>query len=181
MNYLGAYPAELQGQVRRLLDEGRLAAWLLERHPAAHGLRTDRALYDYVAGLKSEYLRGAAPLASVAYDSKLQVVQQALGTHSRVSRVQGGRLKAKREIRIAALFRDAPLPFLRMICVHELAHLKEREHDRAFYQLCAWMEPDYHQLEFELRVYLTWREATGGSLWFPPASLSATLAASTPQ
>ena len=42
-----------------------------------------------------------------------------------------------------------------MIVVHELAHLKEREHDKAFYQLCTHMAPDYHQLEFDLRLYLT--------------------------
>jgi predicted metal-dependent hydrolase len=42
-----------------------------------------------------------------------------------------------------------------MIVVHELAHLKQREHDRAFYQLCHHMAPDYAQLEFDLRLYLT--------------------------
>jgi UTP pyrophosphatase len=72
-----------------------------------------------------------------------------------VSRVQGSQLKAKREIRVAALFKKAPAEFLKMIVVHELAHLKERAHDKAFYQLCTWMEPDYHQLEFDLRCYLT--------------------------
>jgi UTP pyrophosphatase len=110
-------------------------------------------------------LRGAEPLSRVTYDNKLQVVAHALGTHTTVSRVQGSRLKAKREIRIASLFKDTPLAFLRMIAVHELAHLKERTHDRAFYQLCTYMEPDYHQLEFELRVYLTLLEATGQRLW----------------
>ena len=44
------------------------------------------------------------------------------------------------------------------LVVHELAHLKEMEHNKAFYQLCTHMLPDYHQLEFDLRVYLTWRE-----------------------
>jgi predicted metal-dependent hydrolase len=39
--------------------------------------------------------------------------------------------------------------------VHELAHLKELEHDKAFYQLCTHMAPDYHQLEFDTRLYLT--------------------------
>ena len=48
--------------------------------------------------------------------------------------VQGNRLKAKAEIQIAALFRDAPAPFLRMIVVHELAHLREKAHNKAFYQ-----------------------------------------------
>ncbi|WP_295921067.1 YgjP-like metallopeptidase domain-containing protein, partial [uncultured Xanthomonas sp.] len=37
----------------------------------------------------------------------------------------------------------------------ELAHLKESAHNKAFYQLCAHMTPDYHQLEFDLRLYLT--------------------------
>jgi predicted metal-dependent hydrolase len=75
-----------------------------------------------------------------------------------VARVQGGKLKSKNEIRIAALFRDAPEAFLRMIVIHELAHLKVKDHDKAFYQLCCHIEPDYHQLEFDMRVWLTWRE-----------------------
>ena len=56
---------------------------------------------------------------------------------------------------IATLFKDAPADFLRLIVVHELAHLKQREHDKAFYALCQHMEPDYHQLEFDLRLWLT--------------------------
>ena len=69
--------------------------------------------------------------------------------------MQGARLKASREIRIASVFRDAPADFLKMIVVHELAHMKEAEHNKAFYQLCTHMAPDYHQLEFDLRLYLT--------------------------
>ena len=38
-----------------------------------------------------------------------------------------------------------------------LVHLKERHHSKSFYQLCQHMEPDYHQLEFDCRVYLTWK------------------------
>ena len=118
-------------------------------------MRSDPALYDYVGALKQRHLRSAPPLAKVLYDPRLQRAAQALGTHTAVSRVQGGQLKAKREIRIASLFRDAPAPFLRMIVVHELAHLKEREHDKAFYALCTHMEPAYHALEFDLRLWLT--------------------------
>jgi predicted metal-dependent hydrolase len=58
-----------------------------------------------------------------------------------------------------------PPEFLRMIVVHELAHMKEREHDKAFYHLCRHMEPDYPQLEFDLRAYLTYLDATGLPLW----------------
>lgn len=163
--YLTGYPDTLRAQVIELVDAGRLGDVLLQRYPEAHGIRTDRALYDYVQELKLDYLRQAAPVAKVAYDSKFHVVQHALGLHTAISRVQGSRLKAKHEIRVASVFRDCPLPFLRMIAVHELAHLKEKEHDKAFYKLCCWMEPDYHQLEFDMRLYLTWLDLGGRRLW----------------
>ncbi|WP_294768411.1 YgjP-like metallopeptidase domain-containing protein [uncultured Rhodoferax sp.] len=165
LRYLNGYPAEALGQVQRMLDEGRVGDWLMRRYPQAHGMRTDKVLYDYVQDLKAEYLRSAEPLSKVAFDSKLHVVKNALGTHTTVARVQGNKLKAKREIRVASLFKDTPEPFLKMIVVHELAHLREREHDKAFYQLCTHMEPSYHQLEFEVRIYLTHLEATGERLW----------------
>lgn len=69
--------------------------------------------------------------------------------------MQGNQLKAKREIRVDSLFKDTPPEFLKMIVAHELAHLKEREHGKAFYQLCSHMEPHYHQYEFDLRLHLT--------------------------
>jgi predicted metal-dependent hydrolase len=75
-----------------------------------------------------------------------------------VSRVQGGKLKAKKEIRVASLFKEAAPEFLKMIVVHELAHFKESDHNKAFYNLCEHMLPGYHQMEFDLRVYLTWRD-----------------------
>jgi len=53
------------------------------------------------------------------------------------------------------VFIDAPAAFLKMIVAHELAHLKEQEHNKAFYQLCRHIEPDYAQLEFDVRLYLT--------------------------
>jgi len=156
--YLRGYPPEVLAQVRQLVASGRLADTLARRHPEAHDVRTERALYDYVSALKSECMKSAPPLAKVTYDPQLHILKNVLGTHSTVSRVQGSRLKAKREIRIATLFKEAPADFLRMIVVHELAHLKEREHDKAFYALCVHIEPDYHQLEFDLRLWLTARE-----------------------
>lgn len=158
LRYLQGYPAPLLAQVQTLIDAGRLAQTVAQRHPETHTVRSERALYDYVCEMKARHLRSAPPLAKVAFDPKLHVLKNALGTHSAVSRVQGGQLKAKREIRIASLFKEAPADFLRMIVVHELAHLKEREHDKAFYALCEHMEPHYHQLEFDLRLWLTARE-----------------------
>jgi UTP pyrophosphatase len=161
LRYLAGYPQHLLQQVRELIAQDRLGAILAERYAQPHAVRTDGQLRDYVQALKDRHLRKAVPLGKVVYDAKLQVMKQALGTHTAISRVQGARLKASREIRIASVFREAPAPFLRMIVVHELAHLKEGEHDKAFYQLCTHMEPDYHQLELDLRLYLTQRELVG--------------------
>ena len=167
LKYLAGYPQHLLDQVERMLREKRVHDVLAKRYPEQHDVRSDRALRDYAEDLKSCYMRKAEPLAQVAYDNKLHVVHRALGIHTTVSRVQGKKLRTKREIRVASVFKQAPEAFLRMIVVHELAHLKERDHDKAFYSLCEHMEPDYHQLEFDVRVWLTAldHDAAGG----PPA------------
>lgn len=152
--YLAGYPPDLIQQAEQLRLDGRLAEHLARRLPARHEVRSDSALFDYVNELKARHLRNAAPLNFVGFDAKLRVLQQALGTHTRRTQVQGARLKMRREIRVATLFREAPAALLRMIVVHELAHLRELEHNKAFYQLCQHMEPDYFQLEFDLRLYL---------------------------
>lgn len=165
MKYLTGYPEDVKAQVRQLIQQGRLGDLLLKKYRITHDVRTDKALYDYVFDLKNRFLRNAAPINKVAFDSRIQVIQHALGLHTAISRVQGSKLKANREIRIASLFRDVPLEFLRMITVHELAHLKEKKHDKAFYQLCTHMEPEYHQYEFDLRLYLTQVDLCGPLSW----------------
>jgi len=158
LRYLQAYPPQLQDQVRQLIEQDRLAEYLERRYPGRHDVQSDKALYGYAMDLKQQYMRTAPAVDKVLYDNKLDVVQRALGLNTAISRVQGGKLKAKKEIRVASLFKDAAPEFLQMIVVHELAHLKERDHSKAFYQLCEHMLPGYHQLEFDLRVYLTWRD-----------------------
>ena len=116
--------------------------------------------------LKNAYIRNGDPISKVAYDSKIQVMQHALGQHTYVSRVQGGKLKAKHEIRVATLFRNLPEEFLRMIVVHELAHLKEKSTTRRS-MACASAWNQYHQYEFDLRLYLTHLDATRQALWEP--------------
>ncbi|WP_137938162.1 M48 family metallopeptidase [Chitinivorax sp. B] len=153
--YLQAYPETIQYQAQQLLLQNRLGALVQAKYPEGHPVQTDKALYQYATALKQEHLRNAPPLSKVQYDSKLGLIHHALGLNTAISRVQGGKLKAKSEIRVASLFKMAPAAFLKMIVVHELAHLRERDHNKAFYQLCAHMEPAYHQLELDLRLYLT--------------------------
>lgn len=160
LKYLSAYPAPLQEKVQRMIANDKLGAYLEAKYPERHAVQSDRALYQYCAELKQSYLRVAPAIDKVVYDSKLDVVRHALGLHTAISRVQGGKLKAKKEIRIASLFKEGPPEFLRMIVVHELAHLKESDHNKAFYRLCEFMQPGYHQFEFDLRLYLTQRDLT---------------------
>lgn len=161
LQYINGYTDEVRSQVRDLLSRGALGTYLLSKYPTCHSIQTDKALGQYVNDLKRSALRKAPPINKICYDNKLHVVKHALGTHTFISRVQGNRLKAKHEIRVASVLKQGPLEFLRMITVHELAHLKEKEHNKAFYQLCTHIEPDYHQLEFDMRLYLTYLDLEG--------------------
>jgi len=147
------------------MQNNHLADMLLQKYPLRHDIRSDKALYDYVMQLKATYMRKTGTLNKVAFDSSLQRTRNALGIHMSKSKQQGAKFKAIREIHIAAIFIDMPIEFLRMIVVHELAHMKEPEHNKSFYKLCCNMEANYHQLEFDLRVYLTYLETTEKPLW----------------
>lgn len=158
LKYLQGYPESLQQQVRQLIVEQRLGDYLERRYPQRHQVQSDKALYGYVQQLRQSHLKSAPAIDKVLYDNRLDLTHRALGLHTAVSRVQGGKLKAKKEIRVAALFKEAAPEFLQMIVVHELAHLRESDHNRAFYKLCEHMMPGYAQTEFDLRCYLHWRE-----------------------
>lgn len=155
LKYLGGYSPKLQEQVRSLIKNEKLGKLILKKYPKAHEITSDKMLYDYVMGIKNRYMKKSQPISRVSFDSKIKIENQALGLHSYISRVQGKKLKTKNEIKISTQFKKMPLEFLRMIVVHELAHIKEKEHDKAFYKLCEYMEPGYHQLEFDMRLYLT--------------------------
>lgn len=152
--YIGSYPPTIIQQVQSLLDNGKLAGFLRQRHPTTHTIYNDSDLRDYVLSLKNQHMKKSSPLSKVIYDNKIHVVHNALGLHTYISRQQGGKLKAKNELRISSMFKKSSEALLNMIVVHELAHLKEKEHSKAFYRLCLHMLPDYHQLELEMRLML---------------------------
>ena len=161
LTYIAHYPEHLKAQIRTLIEEEKLGKYLLLKYPTTHSLTSDKALYAYVMELRSQFLRKSEPLSKVLYDGKISDINDALGLHRITIKNHGGRLRSKSEIRVASLFKTAPEAFLKMICVHELSHLKEKEHNKAFYALCEKMEPSYHQLEFDVRLYLTHLELYG--------------------
>jgi len=161
LKYLNGYDTKLQDQIQMLIEQDKLGEYLLSRYKEKHNYTSDKSLYTYVMDIKNEHMKSSSPIAKVLYDTKIRDVRTALGTHTFVSRVQGGKLKAKNEIRISHVFKNVPEAFLRMIVTHELAHLKVKDHNKAFYKLCTHIEPDYHQLEFDLRLYLTYKDVFG--------------------
>jgi len=134
---------------------------LKKKYPQTHDIKSNKSLYEYTIKLKNNHLRKSQPLSKVVYDNKIDIIKHALGTNTYISRIQGNKLKSKNEIKISSIFKNVPLEFLKMIVVHELAHLKEKNHDKAFYKLCEKMDYTYHQTEFDLRLYLTYLELFG--------------------
>ncbi|PLC57359.1 M48 metallopeptidase family protein [Photobacterium carnosum] len=159
--YLSGYSPQLLEQVQQLIETKKLGEYLTNKYPEKHNITTEKTLYNYIVDLQRKYIKKTPVISKVAYDKNIHSVHNALGLHTFVSRIQGNNLKAKNEIRIARVFRSAPLAFLRMITIHELAHLKEKDHNKAFYQLCCHMEPNYHQLELDMRLYLTHLDLVG--------------------
>jgi hypothetical protein len=133
-------------------EAGRWARPWPAATPEPHTVRTDAALYDYRRWTSLRHMRQSGPVSLVVYDAKLKVLTQALH-HTTIARVQGGKLKAKREIRVASLFRDAPADFLH----DRRARAGPPQGARARQGLLrpsSHMAPDYHQLEFDTRLWL---------------------------
>ncbi|MFT5483709.1 MAG: putative metal-dependent hydrolase [Halieaceae bacterium] len=154
LRYIDGSPEDVLERVQAMLEHGELEKLLSKRYPTSNTITSDKSLYDFVIELKKRYLKSSPPIARVLFDKRISIDHHALGLHSTKSRVQGRKLKSKSEIRIADRLKNTPEPLFRSVVIHELAHLKEKGHDKSFYQLCTYMEPDYHQLEFDLRLYL---------------------------
>lgn len=55
LTYLAGYPSQWTDQVKQLIDEQRLATVLLKKYPRAHGIKTDKALYEYTMDIKNRF------------------------------------------------------------------------------------------------------------------------------
>jgi predicted metal-dependent hydrolase len=158
LRYVQGYPEHIVSQIEQLVSSNKLVSWFESRYPENHSIKNEKSLFEYTIAIKNRYMKKTSPLSKVIYDSKIHLINNALGLHTYVSKVHGGKIKSKNEIRIASIFKEAPEPLLRMLVVHELAHLKEKNHDKAFYQLCCHMLPDYHQLELDARIFMMYQE-----------------------
>jgi predicted metal-dependent hydrolase len=127
LKYLSGYSLTIQNQVQEMIANQKLSSYLLSKYPNVHQIYNDKALRGYVMNIKNTYLKKSVSLSQIKYDDKIHVINNALGLHTYVSRIQGNKLKSKNEIRIGDLFKKGPEVFLEMIVVHELSHLKEKD------------------------------------------------------
>ncbi|MBQ4834654.1 M48 family metallopeptidase [Pseudoalteromonas sp. MMG010] len=146
--YFTGYPANIVDQVLNLINTNKLSHYLLKKYPHAHTITTDKLLYSYASELKKHYLKNAPPFGRAGFKKQGDMVANALGTHT--YRMQGK--TRKHDLAINSDLLHAPEPLLKALVVHELAHFKEKDHNKSFYKLCCHMEPQYHQLELDLRI-----------------------------
>ncbi len=105
LKYLNHYHPNIRTEVIKLIDSGKLREHLLKKYPLAHSIKNDKSLFVYMQDIKNSFMKKSPPLSKTIYDGKINVIHNALGTHHFISRVQGGKLKAKNEIRIASMFK----------------------------------------------------------------------------
>jgi predicted metal-dependent hydrolase len=154
IDYFQGYPENIREQVDQLIVSGQLKSYLLKKYPKGHQINSDKQLFEYANGLKQQFLKKSPPINKVKYVKQNDLIRNALGTHSFISRNHGGKLKSKHEIRIATSLKDAPEEMLQMLVVHELAHFKEKDHNKAFYKLCEYMQPNYCEVELDTLLFL---------------------------
>jgi predicted metal-dependent hydrolase len=155
IDYFKDYPQHIRDHFELLIKNGQIRAYLLKKYPVGHQINSDKQLYQYANEIKQSYMKKSPQIDKVKYQKQKDLIRNALGTHTFISRNHGGKLKSKHEIRIAESLKHAPEEMLKMLVVHELAHFKEKDHNKAFYNLCEYMQPDYCEVEVDTLLYLT--------------------------
>ena len=85
LKYISHYPSEIQKQVSHLIKQEKLSNYLLQKYESSHKIKNDKMLFEYVNSFKLKYFKKASPLSKVAFDGKINVIHNALGTHQFIS------------------------------------------------------------------------------------------------
>ena len=54
LKYLSGYPEDVKSQVQTLIANEKLGDFLLNKYPVTHEIKSNKALYAYVIGLKNQ-------------------------------------------------------------------------------------------------------------------------------
>jgi len=145
IDYFQGYPQDIRDHFEPLIKNGHVRSYLLKKYPVGHQINTDKQLYEYANKLKQNFMKKSPPIGKVKYVKQKNLIFTALGNHTSIS--------PKYEIRIAVSLKNAPEEMLHMLVVHELAHFKEKDHTRDFYNLCEYMQPDYCDVEVDTLLF----------------------------
>ncbi len=154
LSFLETYSEKVQNKIRTIIEDGELEAYLKDLYPENHNIITDKALFAYAQEIRKKFMKKARPAHKVVFDEGDDTVYNALGDNINALILADNGHKIKNVILIASLYKSAPAELFHMVVVHELAHLKEREHSKNFYRLCQHMDDDYSQHEFDLKLFL---------------------------
>ena len=155
IDYFQGYPQNIRDHFEHLIKNGQIKLYLLKKYPVGHQINSDKQLFEYTNKLKQKFMKKSPQINKVKYEKQKDLIRNALGTHTFISRNHGGKLKSKHEIRIALSLKNAPEEMLQMLVVHELAHFKEKDHNKAFYNLCEYMQPNYCEVELDTLLFLS--------------------------
>ncbi|MDA3852405.1 MAG: DUF45 domain-containing protein [Spirochaetaceae bacterium] len=154
LSFLESCSEKVQNKIGRIIEEGELEAYLKDLYPENNNISTDKALFTYAQVIRKKYMKKAPPAHKVVFDESDDHVYNALGDNINDLILSDNGHKIKNVIRISSVYKSAPAELFHMVLVHELAHLKERDHSKSFYRLCQHMDDDYDQHEFDLRLFL---------------------------
>lgn len=133
-----------QAQIDALLEQKR--HWI-ETHMAQQKSRM--AAHPEPDELRWKELRRFAedyiPSRLAYYSQKMGVTPTAL--HYSKAKTRFGSCSSKDSITFSLRLMEYPLPAIDYVVVHELAHIRHKDHSRAFYQFVASVLPDYKQRE----------------------------------
>jgi len=92
------------------------------------------------------------PTLTQSYADKMHLYPTKIGF--RKAKRQWGSCSAKNAISFNYLMMKLPLDVIQYIIVHELAHIKHKNHQKEFWALVALVMPEYKRQEQELKNYL---------------------------
>jgi hypothetical protein len=165
LKYLENYPDNIKEAVKRLIEKKELGLYLKNKYPDINIYNKDKDLYLLSKKIKDKHMKKQKLPERIIYDNKIELENYALGLHSYIPKKQGKKIKMTNEIKISSRFKKLPFEFMENVLVHELCHLKEKEHNKAFYNLCQSIRPNYFQVDLDIRIYLTYKEIFGSVLW----------------
>ncbi len=157
--------SDFNKSIVKLFKDDSVVTYFKQKYHKKHEIQSDKQLYKYVYELKNKYLKKSNPINKILYDKSILFKSQALGTHTYKYINHGKKTLKKNEIRVAISFKNFPIEFLKHIVIHELAHLKEKEHNKAFYRLCYFMQEKYGEIEIDLRLYLIYKDMGFYDIW----------------